>query len=263
MKISDQMLDPHHLRTSQYKDDRHLLKRIAIHQRFGTSSQVLYHWLFSQIDFPLRPRVLELGCGNGLFWSENVASLPAQLSLTLTDLSPGMIAEARSRLGKAIPHDALVAQAQSLPFADNTFDIVIANYMLYHVPNTAAAIDEIRRVLASGGRLYAATNGVHHMHDLLQLAPWYDANERVTSHFALENGAKQLERRFDAVQRRDFEDNLEITEVQPVIDYLESAAPEGGLSAEDVIRITDIVTGAIQRDGAFHVRKSTGVLIAG
>lgn len=263
MNISDQMLDPHHLRTSQYRDDRHLLKRIAIHQRFGTSSQVLYHWLFSQIDFPAQPRVLELGCGNGLFWNENRAALPTQLSLTLTDLSPGMVAEARSRLDHAIPHDALVANAQTLPFANDAFDIVVANYMLYHVPDTSAAIAEIRRVLVPGGRLYAATNGIHHMRDLLKLAPWYRADEPVARHFALENGAAKLQPAFAFVERRDFEDNLEITEVQPVIDYLESAAPEGGLGTVEITRVTAIVTAAIERDGAFHVGKSTGLFIAG
>lgn len=260
--MSHRMLNPQYLRTTQYQNDSQLQKRIEIHRRFGTNSQPLYHWLFGQIHFPPKPHVLEIGCGNGSFWLANAEALPEHIELTLTDLSAGMLADARNRLVDVLPHTALVADAQKLPFDDASFDIVIANYMLYHVPDTRRAIREIRRVLKSSGTLYAATNGVDHMHELLELAPDYRDDDPVTRQFALENGKEQLAESFANIDRHDFIDHLEITEVQPVIDYLASASDDDTLSGMELERITTFVEDRIRQNGAFRVHKSTGLFTA-
>ena len=56
--------------------------------------------------------------------------------------------------------------AQDIPFEDDTFGCVVANHMLYHVPDLDKGLAEIRRVLKPGGKLYAATNGEAHMLEL-------------------------------------------------------------------------------------------------
>ena len=261
MNHRDSMIDPRHLRTSQYVDDTQLRKRIAIHDRFSTSSQNWCHWLFEQIAFPRRPRTLELGCGTGLFWNENRHRLPGELVLTLTDISEGMLQSARTAL-QGISFESQIADAQSLPFADASFDLVIANHMLYHVPDIALSIQEIRRVLVPGGCLYAATNGIDNMREMFELTGKDVSQRPVATRFSLENGAAQIEGSFDQVERRDFPCDLAVTEVQPVIDYLESTALEYDLTSEQVQHARDIVADAIAQNGAFRIRKSAGVLIA-
>jgi SAM-dependent methyltransferase len=259
--LKDSMIDPLHLRTTQYANASLLQKRIALHQRYSTNSQIWYHWLFEQIEFPRRPRILDVGCGAGTFWNENRDRLPNGMSLTLTDLSAGMLESARSTLGD-IPIACNVADAQSLPFANESFDLVIANHMLYHVPDTARAIREFRRVLMPGGRCIAATNGLEHMQELLALTGKGAAERPVMAHFSLENGAAKLEAAFANVERRDFTNDLEVTEVQPVIDYLESTGAEDNLTTETVQQARAMVSATIARDGHFRVRKSTGLFIA-
>jgi ubiquinone/menaquinone biosynthesis C-methylase UbiE len=95
-------------------------------------------------------RTLEVAIGTGL----NVAHYPNGVDLTGLDLSPDMLelAEARSKsLGREI--ELIRADSQDMPFPDETFDTVLSTYALCSVPDDAAAIDEMGRVLRPGGRL--------------------------------------------------------------------------------------------------------------
>jgi ubiquinone/menaquinone biosynthesis C-methylase UbiE len=60
----------------------------------------------------------------------------------------------------------VVHDAQSLPFIDHSFDAIVANHMLYHVPNRLAVYAEFCRVLKPNGRLYAATISRDNMREL-------------------------------------------------------------------------------------------------
>ena len=78
-----------------------------------------------------------------------------------------MVDQARQSLAAhARPLAYAVADVQALPFADERFEAVIANQVLYHVPDRERAMSEIRRVLRPGGRLYAATLGHNYLHEL-------------------------------------------------------------------------------------------------
>ncbi len=90
-------------------------------------------------------RVLDLACGTGV-----AAAAAARLGarVTGTDFSPEMLAQARRR------HPTLAfetADAEALPFADASFDAVIANFGIHHVERPERAIAEARRVLARDG----------------------------------------------------------------------------------------------------------------
>jgi SAM-dependent methyltransferase len=88
-----------------------------------------------------------------------------------------------------------VVDAQAIPFEDETFDAVIANHMLYHVPDRLRALGEMRRVLRSDGAFYATTVGDRHMMQLWSLVEPFvpDIHERtgrVSRGFTLENGER-------------------------------------------------------------------------
>ncbi|MGY3128785.1 ubiquinone/menaquinone biosynthesis C-methylase UbiE [Agrococcus sp. UYP33] len=97
-----------------------------------------------------RGRVLEVGVGTGT----NVPHYPADAVVTGVDISPGMLAEARSRMAAlGRPVTLLEADAQRLPFDDAAFDTVVCALALCSIPQPAAAIREMHRVLEPGGRL--------------------------------------------------------------------------------------------------------------
>jgi ubiquinone/menaquinone biosynthesis C-methylase UbiE len=84
-------------------------------------------------------------------------------------------------------------RADKLTDDDHTFDIVIANHMLYEVPDRSAVFNEVVRVLRPEGRFCATTNGENHMHELDALIAQPEKTRDIsTTRFSLENGAEQL-----------------------------------------------------------------------
>ena len=158
--------DQNRLRT-QYRDATNLSARINLHARFSTNAYGWHRWVFDQFEPRPHWRVLELGCGPGTLWLKNRDRLPEDWDIMLSDFSPGMLEEARRKLA-SLPHPFAFRQmdAQAIPLPDASLDAVIANHMLYHIPDRQKAFAEIRRVLKPGGRLYAATNGHNHLREL-------------------------------------------------------------------------------------------------
>jgi SAM-dependent methyltransferase len=125
--------------------------------------------------------------------------------------------------------------------------------MLYHVPELGRALGEIARVLRSGGVLVATTNGRDHLRELRDAgAP------RWSRTFTLENGPAQLAQFFADVEADRYRDSLEVTEVEPVIDFVRSLVTE--LPDDDIAELAAAAEAAIARSGSFHVTTATGLL---
>ena len=136
--------------------------------------------------------VLEVGCGEGELAERMTAELGADV--VAIDQSERMV-----ELALARGVDARVGDVQELPFADASFDAVVAAWMLYHVPDLDRGIGELARVLRRGGRLVAATNASDHLQEMLELAGVADWDFS----FRAENGAEILGRHFHTVELRD------------------------------------------------------------
>ncbi|MGA2012564.1 MAG: class I SAM-dependent methyltransferase [Solirubrobacteraceae bacterium] len=101
-------------------------------------------------------RSLEIGAGTGYF-SLNLLQAGIVAEATCTDISPGMVATLGAnakRLGLTVK--TARADAESLPFADGSFDLVLGHAVLHHLPNLRRAFGEFHRVLRPGGRIVFA-----------------------------------------------------------------------------------------------------------
>jgi SAM-dependent methyltransferase len=256
----------------QYKDAANLDARIALHSRFSTAPVNWYRWLFDHFRLPEGARVLELGCGAARLWRENLERLPEGWQVTLTDASPGMVEEAETHLG-AYPFSFAALGAQQLPFADASFDAVVANHMLYHVPDLSRALAEVRRVLRPGGRLFAATNGEAHMRELNELSHDLVAGgvvqafaqcEHVTT-FTLESAPALLAPFFAelTLHRPEGDPDLYVTEAEPLVAYVLSVTPEAlRADGEKVAALRRRVARALAVTGELRITRERGLFEA-
>ena len=146
----------------QYSGDKNLSARQSLHSKYSTNKQGFGNWLWEHYAFCEDFQILELGCGNGAQWENRINSLPIGCMVTLSDLSNGMVDIVRSKFATQTDRATFAFRQidiQDIPFPDETFDAVIANHMLYHVPDLCKALSEVSRVLKEGGRFYCSTNG--------------------------------------------------------------------------------------------------------
>ena len=157
-------------------------------------------------------RILEVGCGTGVFAARLAAENP-HAAVTATDLSERFVAMTAER-GVA----AQRADVQELPFPDGYADVVVAMWMLNHVPAIDQGLREIRRVLRSGGTFVAVTNGEAHLAGLLQAA----GGDPLVTQFSAENGAAVLRRHFAEVTREDITTRAAFDDHAHAVAYLAS-----------------------------------------
>ncbi len=262
------MSDRQYLLTEQYQDGSKLDARVRLHEQFSTNEHGWPRWAFDRLGVPSEGRVLELGCGPGALWVENARRIPGDWDVVLSDLSAGMIQEARHALGELTGRFRfLVLDIQALPFEGGYFDSVIANHMLYHVPDVARALAEVRRVLKPGGKLYAATNGERHLQEMRDLVRVFDPGIACGPEeysFGLENGAAQLERCFEDIELYRYEDSLVVTEVDPLVAYVLSSFSNTsfGLGGDRAGEFAVFVERQLAARGAIHISKDVGLFVA-
>ena len=262
--------DQEYLLTSQYNNADKLNARIQLHRRFSTNKYNWSRWVFDHLQTPAQARILEVGCGPAKFWLNNMDRIPVGWDITLSDFSPGMLQEARQNLRNSNrPFAFEVFDVQSIPFDNAHFDAVIANHMLYHVPDRAKALAEIRRVLKPGGHLYAATNGQNHMrelHELLEkfdpdtMARWFSSASLMP--FRLENGRTELSPWFSSITLHRYESDLIVTEAEPLVAYVLSMFVTPMITGEKINQFRSFVEQELAAHGPIHITKDTGLFEA-
>ncbi len=259
--------DPAYLNANQYHDGRKLNARVEVHRRFSTNPYGWFCWVFDALlKLPENAVILELGCGTGLLWKENAARIPVGWNITLSDLSAGMVDAAWRNL-VVVPRAFRFQEinAAALPCGDGAFDAVIANHMLYHVPDRAKAISECRRVLKRDGRLFATTVGEHHLeelHCILGEAGVGHLMQSFSDPFTLENGPEQLRAAFPHVELSRYADALEVTDVSLMMDYVRSLIYSEELSEAQLSRIQVCLEKELQENGKIFIRKDSGLFEA-
>ena len=246
---------------AQYAAPKGLDIRLTFHEKYSTNRQGYGAWLVSNYDIRDWMTVLEIGCGTGGIWLGREDAVSRCRELVLTDLSEGMLEAAKKNLGERGNIVYRNADIQDLPFMKDTFDVVIANSMLYHVPDIEQGLQEVRRVLKEGGVFYCATFGEHNFTD--RLAEWFRlAGEdfKPNHNFTMQNGKGILSRFFSSVSPVFYEDSLHITDAEDLVEYLRSLASFKTVFDLPVQRIRDIIM-EHTADGALDLPKEYGMFI--
>jgi SAM-dependent methyltransferase len=259
------LADAGHVR-EQYRDTSRLDTRVGLYERFGRHEEPWYDWLLRQLGPLQGERILDVGAGSAGIWRANTAVLPAGLRLALVDRSPAMLVAGRER--GAAELCCAGADAQALPFRDETFDALLAAHMLYHVGDRSRALSEMRRVLRPGGRLCVATNAWTHLIELRELAGRFGlggalfAVGRSQAGFDVECAADEVHAVFGAVRVELRRSVLEITEAAPAVDYVRSVLPEGGSQHEEPLEaFRREVARRIEVAGSFPTVACAGVVV--
>jgi len=259
MSASTDKSSPEYL-ARQYANDANLAKRIRLHT-YTNRKGGWFRFLFPLYRLKPGMKVLEVGCGNSLLWRENRDRIPIDCDITLTDRSAGMYEGHRADL-EALGLKLATASAEDLPFPDATFDLVIANHMLYHVPQLPKALAELKRVLKPDGVFTATTISRTNNGPLRRLVRRFDLPVAIdtpglAARFGAESGGRILRKAFSAVERRKFRSILRVPLAEVVLDYLESMRHPGAPWSPEAARRSLEVH--LARQGVFIVRNLSAV----
>jgi ubiquinone/menaquinone biosynthesis C-methylase UbiE len=265
--------DPKGVR-QMYTTDEALRIRQETHDRYTVPAVDFPAWALNCVTWRGDERVLDVGCGPGSWYSALKTKVP-NVKYTGIDLHAGMLQNHPYSQG------TLVADAQFLPFADHSFDVLMANHMMFHVPDIDRAIQEFRRVLRPDGIFLSTTNSVHNMPELqvlirravTLLVPPGTTHIQVplpsSDRFTLETGTRMLSRYFEGVVRYDLPGMLVFPSVEPVMAYLESTRsvrePQlpPGVDWNDVtLLVREQINRLLDHFGELVINKLSGALIA-
>ncbi len=266
------------LTTKEYGSDATLRARQNTHERYSVPKINFFEWVLDRVQWRGDERVLDVGMGPGVYFDAVLARVPNG-HYVAGDLSMGMARKAMQH-PQSWNVDIFNGDAQTLPFPDRYFDVVLANHMLYHVPDLESALSEMHRVLKPSGLLITATNSRYNMPEFDQLmwraygllgvaGPNTEPMKSIEGNYQLEDAPGKLHHHFKAVVRYDLPGSLVFPTVQPALDYLNSmrALREPQLprrvSWEDFL---DVLAEQMQRlinhFGELMISKLSGVLIA-
>jgi ubiquinone/menaquinone biosynthesis C-methylase UbiE len=265
--MNDPQTDPDFLKEEAYGEASALDTRIRLQEECGKNPQEWFAWLFEHLDLPEKARVLELGCGPGDLWQRASGRMSTSWQILLTDLSEGMVMEAHSRVseGEASFFYAAV-DSQNIPFPAESFDAVIGNGLIDHVPERGRALGEIERVLRPGGVFYTSTGSRSHLQEIsewvqpfLPEADFGGAAER----FGLENGERLLSPWFCEIKLFLYHDRLIFNKVEPLLEYvLSEPQSRAGLTGKRLHAFRTFIQEKLQEQGSLDVIVDKGLFLS-
>lgn len=253
---------------SQYRSATNLSARIALHSLYSTNPEGWFPWLYRKLELAPGMRVLEVGCGDGALWTCRHEELPRPISIVLSDISDGMIRDVRRNIRQDLQSFTFqVFDCANIPYADNTFDLVIANHVLFYADDLPGTLQELARVLRPGGRFICSSYSSRHMHEIRDLVRLFDSHISLSQghlyeRFGLENGQSLLSPVFSSVRLLRYEDGLRITDPQPLIEYILSC--HGNQNQYLVNRYKEFQSFVKEQVGnEFYVTKDAGIFVCG
>jgi ubiquinone/menaquinone biosynthesis C-methylase UbiE len=249
----------------QYKNAANIDIRIELHKKYSNNPLGWFQWIFSQVNLKEGQRVLEIGCGNGELWKVNQKNIPNRSDILLSDISAGMVSDAKEELNAINNISYEVFDCHHIPAEDESFHIVIANHVLFYLKDKEKALKEIKRVLKKGGYFYCSTYGKEHMKEIDGLVKEFDSRIELSEVnleevFGLENGRDELKKYFNEVDTILYEDYLLVDEAEPLLDYILSChGNQKEYLKDSYIEFKDFIKGKLRKSGSLKITKMAGI----
>lgn len=213
----------------QYKTPHNLTNRMNLWS-YGLNPESLQKWIFSKIQIQDYEQILELGCGTGELWLQNSKDIPSKCSIVLSDFSKVMLNKAKENLRPLnLPLKFEIIDAETIPYPNQVFDVVIGCHMLYHIPHIEKALRSINRVLKPSGRFISTTISQRHIQELKDFLSEFGlySEERMElfSEFRNETGRAILEPFFSDIKFYEYVNPVIINSADPLMKYIESMFP--------------------------------------
>jgi len=260
--------DPSFLRSVQYADPSNCEARQSIYA-YQQPRLRIHDWALDLGDLAGDETVLDVGCGNGSY----LAALQRRGHRGLVvgmDFSAGMLRSVRAS-DRDGPQPVVQGDAAALPFASGSVDVALAMHMLYHVPDRARALLELRRVVSREGVLLVVLNGSQHSAELRALVRrWFAETgaRAVPPRQSLDADAgESLLSRYFSVARHDAPAaQLVMSEPRPVVEYVRSMSfirpgPEAGDEEALLAFVAEAVSSSIAAEGAFRITTASSCLV--
>lgn len=219
MKTKIKEVDP------QYQTEDNLRERQAFYEnKLGQDGSDYFLRLFDNIPNKEAQVILDQGCGNGRLWVDNIARVPPSWKVCLMDQSAAMIDSCRKILNNKVEY--FIGNIENLPFDDDTFDLVICFYVLYHVSNLDLALNEVRRVLKPEGEFHVITvSGQDDVKFEELVVPTLSETARtdylsvkeITKSFSVENSREKLSHYFNIFSFDITEKNIQLQSPKDVL----------------------------------------------
>jgi len=239
------------LRNEAYRTGDNLRARSSIYA-YRTEPFDFFDWVLDRADWGGGESVLDVGCGPGAYHPFIRARGGVPVGV---DLAEGMVREAGG---------AAVASAQALPFRGDSFDVVLAAHMLYHLPDPEGGLAEFARVLRPEGILLVVTNGRRHLEPLRTLmGEAGGVGLPVAENFTIDDADAILPEYFSSGGMNDHVGTVEVPELGPVLRYVESCRaldePHMDVPWDEMMRRFESLAAArIEQDGCFRLTTEVG-----
>lgn len=254
---------------TQYLNASNISARISLHQMYSTGRPGWFQWIYDNCRICRNMNILELGCGSGTFWTANRDKLPPDINVTITDISEGMIRDAKRNITNSglaqYNFSYNTTDCCNIPYPDNSFDIVIANHVLFYCNPVTKAVNEIHRVLKSGGRLICSTYSSRHMQEINQLVSDFDSRivlsaDRLYTIFGLDNGCQLLNNDFKQIEKKIYKDSLIVDKAEPLIEYIMSChGNQNQYLLDRYSSFKNFVSDRLSRP--MHITKEAGIFV--
>lgn len=249
----------------QYKNSSNTKIRISLHKEFSSNPEGWFQWNYRQYNLNSSGKVLEIGCGNGELWKANADKLPNKASILLSDISLGMLKDAKENLS-GIKASLLYQNfdCHKIPLQSHRFDLVIANHVIFYLKEREKFYKEVLRVLKDDGYFYCSAYGKEHMKEITTLVKEFDPGISLSEVdlyeiFGLENGEKELKSYFSSVEFLPYEDYLIVDRPEALLDYILSCHGNQHEHLKNrYAEFKDFLTKRVQQKGFIKITKKAG-----
>ena len=227
----DKSRDPVILAGGQYKTADKLNDRWNLYN-YSLPKINIYTHALRALKLTGLENILEVGCGDGSVLLSLRKQMHHQGGLTGLEINDTIVSPTKDYLSahaELKPIDFIVGSADRLPIKSNSVDIILAFFMLYHMPVIPKALSELRRVLVPHGKVIVSTTSSNNrpkgkalklkMADIARVSLPYS---KLSDPFNLENGQKQLEEVFKVVGKFVYEGEIRVTDPEIYLKSMES-----------------------------------------